>query len=91
MSRLKKILVALPEDTICRLDSMSAKKGMNRSELLRSIIAEYLCDAEKTELYEQLKRGYQMMADINLEEAEFALQADNSQLDIYERKLSECE
>lgn len=43
------------------------------------------------ELKEELKNGYLLMSDINLEEAEFGLESDSDALRICEEKLTECE
>ena len=38
-----------------------------------------------------LKKGYEELAEINLEYSDFCLEADSRQLQLYEDKLAECE
>ncbi len=38
-----------------------------------------------------LKKGYIVMSEINLEEANLYVESDNEALQIYEEKLTECE
>lgn len=42
-------------------------------------------------LAEQLREGYALMADINLEIAESGVTADNEALEVYEKLLTESE
>lgn len=48
-------------------------------------------DDEKKRLEEELKRGYQEMAELNLELAELCFDADQEAYSQYEEKLTECE
>ncbi len=43
------------------------------------------------EIKTKLKNGYLEMSDINLEEADLSLEADNAALQLCEEKLTECE
>lgn len=47
--------------------------------------------ADTEQLMAQLKRGYEEMADINLELAQECVSSDNESLSLCEEKLTECE
>ena len=54
------------------------------------------CDTEilnkkKNEIVQKLKKGYEEMAEFNLEYSDFCFESDNRQLQLYEEKLAECE
>ena len=51
----------------------------------------YIHEKKKADISSRLKKGYEEMAKINLEFAEFCLDADNIQQQSYEEKLAECE
>lgn len=55
------------------------------------IMKKYIAGRKKKEICDQLKKGYKEMAAVNLEWAEFCLEADNQCQSDYEEKLSECE
>ncbi len=56
-----------------------------------NFIKKYIAGRKKKEICNQLKKGYKEMAAVNLEWAEFCLEADNQCQFDYEEKLSECE
>ena len=51
----------------------------------------YLREKKKQSVTEQMKKGYQEMADINLNIAMMCFDADEQELAAYEEKLAECE
>ncbi len=85
----KKILISVPETLLDKIDS--AKNGISRSEFIRNAVSKELSALEKEKLYEELKKGYMSMGEINLSLAEEGISADNEQLLTYEQKLSESE
>ena len=51
----------------------------------------YIREKKKAEIVQKLKRGYEEMAELNLEYSELGFAGDVSQLKHYEEKLAECE
>lgn len=91
MSRLKKILISLPDTLLDEVDNLATEENINRSEFVREAMKLYIREKKKIELSTHLKKGYEQMGEINLEISEFCLSADNKQQQIYEEKLAECE
>ena len=91
MSHHKKILISLPDTLLNEIDNLATSQQINRSELIREAAKNYVSQKRKASLAESLKKGYEQMANINLEIAEFCLNQDNIQQQCYEEKLAECE
>ena len=91
MAQLKKILISLPDTLLEQVDEFAGKDGVSRSEFIRKILSDFVDTRKKQEIREQLEKGYQIMAEINSEWAEFCVEADNQTQFGYEEKLSESE
>ena len=91
MSRQRKILISVPDSLLMEVDDFTNAKNINRSEFIRDAIRLYMKEHKRKELYESLKKGYEEMAEINLEIADFCVDADEAQQRAYEVKLSECD
>ena len=91
MSQLKKVLITVPEPLLEEVDLICTSDKSNRSEFVREAMRCYLAEKRKMTLKEQLKRGYQEMAEINLEIAGMYFEAETQQFSGYEEKLAECE
>lgn len=91
LPQYKKILVALPPETIEGIDEFSAIDGVSRSEFIRQGLCECLAERRRKRMREELKKGYSEMGRINLSLAEMCFEADNDTQMCYEEKLSECE
>lgn len=91
MSQLKKVLITIPEPLLEEIDRVCSHEKSNRSEFVREAMRCYLKEKQRLSLKEQLKRGYQEMADINLDIAEMYFLPENEQYSGYEEKLAECE
>ena len=91
MASLKKILVSIPENLLEELDSIVNAEHVNRSELLREATRLYIQERKRKDLIERMKRGYELMAGINLRLADEALACDNEQFNFYEKKLKEID
>ena len=91
MASLKKILISIPENLLEELDSIVNAEHVNRSELLREAARLYIKERKRRDIIERMKRGYELMAGINLQLANEALAADNEQFYIYEEKLDRLE
>ena len=91
MSQLKKVLITVPDSLLEAVDSAAKLEKVNRSELVREAMKLYLSERKKRTAEEQLKRGYQEMAEINKNLAELYFDAENECISAYEEKLAECE
>lgn len=91
MSRLKKILISLPDTLLDEVDNLATQQDINRSEFVREAMKLYIKEKKKSELNSRMKKGYEEMGDINLEISEYCLRADSIQQQSYEEKLAECE
>lgn len=87
MAETKKILISLPENLLNEVDVLASVDNKNRSELVREAMKYYLKERRKIELRERLKKGYQEMAEINLEIARQNLEVDNELINGYEKCL----
>lgn len=91
MSRQKKILISLPDALLAEVDNLATSQKVNRSEFIREAMRLYIHEKKKADLASKLKKGYEDMAKINIELAEFCIETDNIQQQNYEEKLAECE
>ncbi|MBR4874762.1 MAG: ribbon-helix-helix protein, CopG family [Clostridia bacterium] len=91
MSQLKKVLITVPDALLEQVDSAAKGENLNRSELVREAMKMYLREKKKQSIKEQMKNGYQEMADINLSIAKMCFDAEEQSLAAYEEKLAECE
>lgn len=91
VAELKRILVSLPNSLLDEVDAYVSSKGVSRSELVREAMKEYISHRQKMEIRERLKKGYELMAEINLQWSEMCFEADNEAQFGYEEKLSESE
>ena len=91
MARYKKILISLPDNLLNEADNLAYEQKVNRSEFIREAMKLYIKQKKQLELTKQLKKGYEEMAEINLELSNYCLSADNRQQQSYEDKLAECE
>ncbi len=91
MSQLKKVLITVPEPLLEEVDSVCKGENSNRSEFVRQAMKCYLKEKRKRALKSELARGYQEMADINLELSDAYFGLEEEQFSGYEEKLSECE
>lgn len=91
MSHYKKILISLPDNLLNEVDNLATEQKINRSEFIREAMKLYIKQKKQTELTKRMKKGYEEMAEINLELSNYCLTADDRQQQSYEDKLAECE
>lgn len=91
MSQLKKVLITVPDALLAQVDSVASRENLNRSEFVREAMKMYLREKKRQSQTEQMKKGYQEMADINLNIAKLCFDAEEQALTAYEEKLAECE
>jgi len=91
LSQLKKVLITVPELLLEEVDQVCSDERSNRSEFVREAMRCYLQEKRKLALKEQLKRGYQEMAGINVDIADMYFELENEAFSKHEEKLAECE
>jgi CopG family transcriptional regulator/antitoxin EndoAI len=91
LPQLKKILITVPDSLLQEVDILVSNENTSRSELIREAMRLYIKERKKAEVKEKMKKGYQEMAQINLQFAEMCFEADEHQFKSYEEKLAECE
>ena len=62
----KRIVINVPVDLLDEVDKLSHIENKNRSAIVREAIDLYLEERKKLLMIEQMKKGYQEMAAINL-------------------------
>lgn len=63
----KKIEVSLPDNLLHEIDGLAKKEDLDRGELVRKAMSDYIRERKRWYLREQMKKGYMEMANINLE------------------------
>lgn len=72
----KRIMISLPQNLLQEVDGLAAKEKSNRSELIRQAMKMYLRERKKKFIRETMQKGYMEMANINLNIASEAFQAE---------------
>lgn len=91
LSQLKKVLITVPDTLLEQVDALVGLEKTNRSEFVREAMRRYIEEKKKTALKAQMEKGYQEMAEINLNLAKMCFEAEDEQFSAYEEKLAECE
>ena len=66
MPGVKRIMICLPESLLAEVDNLATVERRNRSEFIREAMKLYIAERKRRSMREQMKRGYQEMAPINL-------------------------
>ena len=66
MSQLKKVWVSLPDALLSEMDKVALVERSRRGCIVREAIQQYIDKHNRSLLVEQMKKGYQEMATINL-------------------------
>ncbi|MBS3970318.1 MAG: ribbon-helix-helix protein, CopG family [Clostridia bacterium] len=90
MSRIKRIMISIPENLLKEVDGLANREKRNRSEFIREAMKLYISEQHKRNIREQMKKGYQEMAQINLCLAVENYEVENEAQEYYEEKLAEC-
>lgn len=72
----KRIMISLPDHLLQEVDGLVEKENSNRSELVRQAMRLYLKERKKRLIREMMQHGYREMANINLDIASEAFQAE---------------
>jgi len=89
LAQKKRIVVCVPNKLLKEVDQVVREGNGNRSQFIREAVQMYILHRKRVALREQLKKGYQTMAAINLLLAEEG--TDEQLLDQYESQLAEAE
>ncbi|MBE6036852.1 MAG: ribbon-helix-helix protein, CopG family [Clostridiales bacterium] len=91
MPNMKKVIVALPEELLARIDGAAAAEDKSRSELVREALHLLLENKRREEIREALVTGYEVMGSLNLELAEEGFAEDADTYFRYEESLASAE
>ena len=90
MAESKRIMISLPENLLAEVGDVVTLENRNRSEFIREAINSVLHERRKRGIREQMRKGYEEMAQLNLAIArELFLTEEEVQL-IYEESNVEC-
>lgn len=87
-SKVRQIMLSLPQHLINEIDGMASRDKMNRSEFLHRAIRMYLRERNKGYVRELMRQGYMEMAKINLHIASEAFLAEEEAETTLERSVS---
>lgn len=91
MAESKRIMISLPESLLAEVDDVVTIENRNRSEFIREAINSVLHERRKRGIREQMRKGYQEMAQLNLAIAKELFSAEEEVPLIYERTNVECQ
>jgi CopG family transcriptional regulator/antitoxin EndoAI len=86
---LKRIMISVPDNLLEEFDGLVDLEKKNRSEFIREAMKFYLAHRRRRVIYEQMKKGYQEMARINLAIARESFGAENEALSNCDNKFTE--
>lgn len=66
MSRVKRIMIGLPDSLLAEVDRIAAAEQISRSDIIREAMKLYIEERRRRLFIEQMKKGYLEMANINL-------------------------
>lgn len=89
MANTKRIMICLPAALLEEVDVVIGVEKTNRSQLIREAMRFYLHEKQKSRLREEMRRGYQEMARINLLLAQEAFNCEEEASYLMERRLME--
>ena len=89
--QMRKLLISLPDALADQLDAHVKTLGITRSAYLRQAIGRDLAREAHARMEAQMRAGYQQMAQLNLNWARLAEQADYEALARYEAALEQQE
>lgn len=81
MPNLKRIMISVPDQLLREFDGIVSDENTNRSEFIREAMKFYIVERRRRILQEQMKKGYQDMANINLSIARESFTMENEVLD----------
>ncbi len=90
MSGVKRIMISIPEQLLEEVDGLVSTEKRNRSEFIREATKLYIAEKKRRRMRDQMKQGYQEMAQINLKLATENYEIENEVQGYFEERLAEC-
>ncbi|KLU60199.1 antitoxin endoAI [Peptococcaceae bacterium CEB3] len=90
MAESKRIMISLPESLLAEVDGIVTLEKRNRSEFIREAINSVLHERRRRGMREQMRKGYQEMAQLNLAIAKELFSTEQEALEDFERTIVEC-
>lgn len=90
MSGIKRIMISIPEQLLEEVDGLVSLEKRNRSEFIREATKLYIAEKKRRRMRDQMKQGYQEMAQINLKLATENYEIENEVQGYFEERLAEC-
>jgi CopG family transcriptional regulator/antitoxin EndoAI len=91
LAESKRIMISLPESLLAEVDDVVTIENRNRSEFIREAINSVLHERRKRGIREQMRRGYQEMAQLNLAIAKELFSTEEEVSLVYEEVNVECQ
>lgn len=91
MAESKRIMISLPENLLAEVDDVVTLENRNRSEFIREAINSVLHERRKRGIREQMRKGYEEMAQLNLAIARELFLAEEEVEVVYEDSNVECQ
>lgn len=91
MSGSKKLVVNLNESLYNEFNKALEEDCKKRSEFIRDAIILYIEEKKRHDAFDQMKKGYVEMAQLNLEIADMGFANDVEEFKKYEAKLAESD
>jgi CopG family transcriptional regulator/antitoxin EndoAI len=83
-------MISLPSNLLAEVDGLVSVEKKNRSEFIREAMKLYLAEKKRRNLREEMKQGYQSMAELNLLLAREGSQLEEEAAQFYQDRLVEC-
>ncbi len=77
LAEYERVVVDLPANLVRQIDGIAAKERSGRSEFIRKAAKHYIDEKERQRLKEELRAGYQEMAELNLRIAQESFHAED--------------
>ncbi|GAB6171297.1 ribbon-helix-helix protein, CopG family [Paradesulfitobacterium aromaticivorans] len=90
MAESKRIMISLPESLLAEVDGIVTLEKRNRSEFIREAINSILHERRRKGIREQMRKGYQEMAQLNLAMAKELFSTEQEVIQYYDEKNVEC-
>lgn len=92
MADIKKIVISLPENLLDEFDKLiDSGSCKNRSQFIKEAVILYIKERKRLLSRELMKKGYEEMAELNLEISECGIACDCIELAKYEAGLAESD
>ena len=76
VAELRRIMISIPNSLLQEVDGIIAMEKLSRSQFVRDAMRSCIEDRKRKEVRDMMRKGYQEMANINMELAEEGLLAD---------------